>query len=297
MTGDLRRSREEPPEPGRRFLADPLRTAAPEDRPAAFRKVYDDILSGILESRGPDAKSLQLGANDKIARFVRAAAGPGLEILEVGCAFGATAQHVASGQKRLVAVDAAPVAVETARRLAPGRPELTFEVMDAAHLDFPDAGFDLVYSIDVVEHLHPDDVILHLCEVHRVLRPGGRYIVKTPSVLTGPHEGSDPGTQGFLHFQEFRFGTLLPLLRDAGFGRFRAPAFSMRWSCRIPGPSFYPASLNALTERLALLAPLQSRASKRIARLLGLKQVVVIAHKAVTRSSEPALSRVGAPAT
>lgn len=279
MSADLHRAPDAPSGPTRRFLADPLRTAKAEDRPAAFSAVYDNILSGILESRGPDAKSLQLGANEKIARFVRAAAGPGLEILEVGCAFGATAQHVARGQKRLVAVDTAPVAVETARRLAPGRPELAFEVMDAAHLGFPDASFDLVYSIDVVEHLHPDDVLLHLREVHRVLRPGGRYIVKTPSVLTGPHEGADPGTQGFLHFQEFRFGTLLPLLQDAGFRWFRAPAFSMRWSCRIPGPSFFPARVNALAERLALLAPLQSRASKRIARLLGLKQVVVIASK------------------
>ena len=266
------------PEPTR--LADPLRTAVAEDRPAAFRQVYDAILSGILERRGEDAKSLRLGANDKIARFVRAAAGPGLEVLEIGCTFGATAQVVARGQRRLVAVDAAPVAVETARRLAGDRPELQFDVMDATRLEFGDASFDLAYSIDLVEHLHPDDVSRHLREVHRVLRPRGRYIVKTPSVLTGPHEGEDPGTQGFLHFQEFRFGTLLPLLRQAGFDRFRAPAFSMRFSCRIPGPSFYPAEANRLAERIALLAPLQSKVSERIARWLGVKQVVLIAHRA-----------------
>ena len=265
--------------PATRYRADPLRTAAPEDRPQAFREVYDDILHGILESRGLDAKALRLGANDNIARFVRAAAGGGLTILEVGCAFGATAQQVARGQRTLVGIDAAPVAIETARRLAGDQPNLSFEVMDATRLLFPDGRFDLVYSIDLIEHLHPDDVARHLFEVRRVLAPGGRYIVKTPSVLTGPHEGEDPGTQGFLHFQEYRYGTLLPLLRAAGFGRCRAPAFSMRLSCRIPGRSRWPAAANLMAERLALVAPLRSPVSKRLARLLGVKQVVVTAEK------------------
>jgi SAM-dependent methyltransferase len=267
------------PPPAVRYRADPLRTAAPEDRPGAFRDVYDGILRDILETRGPDAKALRLGANDKIARFIRATAGAGLEVLEVGCAFGATAQVVARGQRSLVGIDAAPVAIETARRLAAGQEGLSFEVMDATRLQFPDARFDLAYSIDLIEHLHPDDVARHLGEVRRVLRPGGCYIVKTPSVLTGPHEGADPGTQGFLHFQEYRYGTLLPLLREAGFGRFRAPAFSMRLSCRLPGRSHYPAAANILAERLALLAPLRSPVSKRLARLCGVKQVVVIARR------------------
>jgi SAM-dependent methyltransferase len=291
MSGGADRSRSEgrdaravppgsaPPAAAPRYRADPLRTAPPEDRPLAFREVYDGILRGILDERGADAKALRLGANDKIARFIRGTAGAGREILEVGCAFGATAQHVARGQKALVGVDAAPVAVETARRLAQGQPGLSFEVMDATRLEFDDGRFDLVYSIDLIEHLHPDDVTRHLREVHRVLRSGGLYVVKTPSVLTGPHEGADPGTQGFLHFQEFRYGTLLPLLRATGFGRFRAPAFSMRLSCRLPGRSRYPAAVNLLAERLALIAPLRSPASKYVARVLGVKQVVVVARR------------------
>jgi SAM-dependent methyltransferase len=275
--GDQHHRDPDAPPPAVRYRADPLRTAAPEDRPRAFREVYDGILRDILDARGPDAKALRLGANDNIARFVRAAAGGGLTILEVGCAFGATAQHVARGQRALVGIDAAPVAIETARRLAADQPGLSFEVMDATRLLFPDGRFDLVYSIDLIEHLHPDDVARHLLEVRRVLAPGGRYIVKTPSVLTGPHEGEDPGTQGFLHFQEYRYGTLLPLLRAAGFRRFRAPAFSMRLACRIPGRSRWPAAANILAERLALVAPLRSPRSKYLARLLGVKQVVVTA--------------------
>jgi 2-polyprenyl-3-methyl-5-hydroxy-6-metoxy-1,4-benzoquinol methylase len=169
--GDQHHRDPDAPPPAVRYRADPLRTAAPEDRPRAFREVYDGILRDILDARGPDAKALRLGANDNIARFVRAAAGGGLTILEVGCAFGATAQHVARGQRALVGIDAAPVAIETARRLAADQPGLSFEVMDATRLLFPDGRFDLVYSIDLIEHLHPDDVARHLLEVRRVLAP------------------------------------------------------------------------------------------------------------------------------
>jgi len=266
-------------EPRRRFRADRLHEAPAADRPLAFREVYDEILRRILAERPLDARALRLGANDKIAQFVRATAGGGLSVLEVGCGFGATALHVGRGQREMVGVDAAPAGIDAARRLGAGRPELRFEVMDATRLEFPDGHFDLVYSIDLIEHLHPDDVGRHLREARRVLRPGGCLIVKTPSELTGPHEGEDPGDQGFLHFREYRYGTLLPLLREAGFRRLSTPALSMRLACRLPGPSWFPASANLMPERIALLAPYRSRASRFLARLLGVKQVVIVARR------------------
>jgi SAM-dependent methyltransferase len=260
--------------------ADRLRAASAAERPQAFREVYGIVLQRALEGRGEDARLLRLGANDAIARFIRGNAGRGLEILEVGCGFGATAQQVAPGQREVVGVDAAPVAIEVARRLAAAHINLRFEVMDAGRLEFPEARFDMVYSTDLIEHLHPDDVPRHLAEACRVLRPGGRLLIKTPSELTGPHEGKDPGGQGFLHFQEYRYATLLPLLRLAGFRRPRSPAFSMRIASRLPGRSHWPAEANLFPEWIALLAPLRSVVSRRIARLLGVKQVIVIAEKA-----------------
>jgi len=274
----MRRMTSEPQgAPRPQLPADRLRAVAAEARPQAFREVYDQVLRRILAQRPLDAKALRLGANDKIALFIRATAGGGHSILEVGCGFGATALHVGRGQREMVGVDAAPTAIETARHLAAGRPEMRFEVMDATRLEFPDGRFDLAYSIDLIEHLHPDDVGRHLLEIRRVLRPGGRLVVKTPSELTGPHEGKDPGDQGFLHFREYRYGTLLPLLREAGFRRLRAPALSMRFACRLPGPSWYPAAANLLAERIALLAPYRSRPSRYVAHLLGVKQVVIVA--------------------
>jgi predicted SAM-dependent methyltransferase len=47
---------------------------------------------------------------------------------------------------------------------------------------FPDGSFDLVYSEHVIEHVDYPDGLQSLRESHRVLRPGGRIRIATPSL-------------------------------------------------------------------------------------------------------------------
>ena len=49
-------------------------------------------------------------------------------------------------------------------------------------LPLPDQSFDLAYSVEVLEHL--EDQFLFFREVHRILRPGGRFVLTTPNVLS-----------------------------------------------------------------------------------------------------------------
>lgn len=49
------------------------------------------------------------------------------------------------------------------------------------NLPFPDSSFDACFSNWVLEHV--SNPIRHLSEVNRVLRPGGRYIARTPNRL------------------------------------------------------------------------------------------------------------------
>jgi len=60
--------------------------------------------------------------------------------------------------------------------------EVPFRALDLNQpLPFPAGDFDLIYSIEVFEHLHrPYDV---LKECHRVLKPGGYLVVSTPNIL------------------------------------------------------------------------------------------------------------------
>ena len=52
-------------------------------------------------------------------------------------------------------------------------------VGDASRLPFRDAAFDLVYADNVLEHLDRPELVF--AEVARVLKPGGRFLVKTPN--------------------------------------------------------------------------------------------------------------------
>ena len=49
-------------------------------------------------------------------------------------------------------------------------------------LPLADQSVDLAYSVEVLEHL--EDQFFFLREVHRVLRPGGRFVLTTPNVLS-----------------------------------------------------------------------------------------------------------------
>jgi SAM-dependent methyltransferase len=52
-------------------------------------------------------------------------------------------------------------------------------VGDASRLPFRDAAFDLVFADNVLEHLDKPGLVF--AEVARVLKPGGRFLVKTPN--------------------------------------------------------------------------------------------------------------------
>jgi SAM-dependent methyltransferase len=52
--------------------------------------------------------------------------------------------------------------------------------MDGRELEFPDASFDIVFSVSSIEHFGgPSDIARGACELGRVLRPGGHAVIIT----------------------------------------------------------------------------------------------------------------------
>jgi SAM-dependent methyltransferase len=92
-------------------------------------------------------------------------------------------------------------------------------ITDGRVLPAEDGTVDLVYSNQLLEHLHPEDAALHAREIRRVLRPGGRYVCLTPNRLNGPHDVSahfDDEATGF-HLKEYTTRELIGLFTGAGF--------------------------------------------------------------------------------
>lgn len=58
-------------------------------------------------------------------------------------------------------------------------PHIGYVVGDGARLPFPDGTFDSVFAIEVMEHVPEERALIE--EMFRVLRPGGRLLLTTPS--------------------------------------------------------------------------------------------------------------------
>ena len=118
------------------------------------------------------------------AAFALAEVTPGMRILDVGCGRGEILRHCAQLGADAYGVDYAPVAVEMSQRVIEGLGGVTpgrtaVGLADAKHLPFPTGSFDRVLRFDVVEHLYPWELHRAMLEVHRVLKPDGRFIVHT----------------------------------------------------------------------------------------------------------------------
>ncbi len=100
---------------------------------------------------------------------------PGDEVLEVGVGTGINAALYPSNVS-VTGIDVVGKMLEkAARRLAAHKVRnVRLLQMDAAHLDFPDDSFDLVYAPYVISVV-PDPVAVAR-EMRRVCRPGGRFV-------------------------------------------------------------------------------------------------------------------------
>ncbi len=95
------------------------------------------------------------------------------EILEVGVGTGRNLAYYPAGS-RVTAIDLSPRMLERAKRRADalGRADVQLLEMDIEHTPFPDASFDAAVSTCVFCSV--PDPVAGLCEIRRVLRPGGR---------------------------------------------------------------------------------------------------------------------------
>jgi 2-polyprenyl-6-hydroxyphenyl methylase/3-demethylubiquinone-9 3-methyltransferase len=154
-------------------------------------------------------------------RFLLAHVDPRMRVLDVGCGEGVFAAELARAGAQVVGIDAAE---EPLRRARARHPELDLRLVDGeGEWPLPDAGFDVVWAGEVIEHVA--DTAAWLSEVRRVLRSGGALLLSTPALgrLTllrmalsrrAFEVRFDPRDE---HLRHYASGTLMALLEDFGF--------------------------------------------------------------------------------
>ena len=145
-------------------------------------RIYGHYVRGLAElSRietvadlGPSAPFLR--------RLIRThfPADRGVAILDLGCGHG-TLLHFAreAGYSNLVGVDASPEQVACAAHL--GIEGVREADLLATLRTLPHGSQDAVVSFDVIEHFTKSELMPFVDEVHRVLKPHGRWIVHIPN--------------------------------------------------------------------------------------------------------------------
>ena len=101
---------------------------------------------------------------------------PGTTVLDVGCGIGGSSRNLARDYGFAVTgITISPQQVQRAQELTPKELDVQFRVDDAMALSFPDASFDVVWSIEAGPHM-PDKAIFAR-ELMRVVKPGGVLVV------------------------------------------------------------------------------------------------------------------------
>ncbi len=131
----------------------------------------------------------------------------GLVVLDVACGAGFGLELLGQAGASAIGVDYAVGALWDIRRR---QPHARLVRGDAMRLPLTDATVDLVVSFETIEHV-PDAEAL-LCEIRRVLKPGGRLVLSTPNRAFGPPERH---TGNPFHVREFTADELGGLLRAA----------------------------------------------------------------------------------
>jgi 2-polyprenyl-3-methyl-5-hydroxy-6-metoxy-1,4-benzoquinol methylase len=144
-----------------------------EQYESALRKW--DTAGGTTPSRDAIARHDQVGRRRLRTLLALLGRGPaGVRLLDVGCSSGAFLETARQAGLDAEGVELSPEAAQTARRA--GFRVFTGRLEDAR---FPDAVFDAIALIELVEHL-PDPRAL-LEEGRRILRPGGIVMITTPN--------------------------------------------------------------------------------------------------------------------
>jgi ubiquinone/menaquinone biosynthesis C-methylase UbiE len=151
-------------------------------------------------------------------------------VIDIGCGAGVSTAHIGRYAKTVYGLECSTFILEEARKRCESLSNIHFLFIEGTKLPFDDRSIEVAYSNDVIEHFHPDDAIMHLQEVLRVLKERGRYYFWTPGKNTGPHDftknfypkgiGVSPMAS---HIREYNFAEMIAILKQVGYRKVILP--------------------------------------------------------------------------
>jgi SAM-dependent methyltransferase len=147
----------------------------------------------------------------------------GLDVLDVGCGFATTSQHIEKLGNRVTGVEESAEAVTKARTRVGRVVQGDLQQFEEVAAELGEARFDAIVFADVLEHLAWPLGILR--KYLTLLKPGGTVLISLPNVglwsvrlrvLAGRFEYEDTGVLDRTHLRFFTRRTARRLLESAG---------------------------------------------------------------------------------
>ncbi len=242
-------------------LAARLRAASGEDRRHLYTELYEELYRRVphhLKLTQKMTADEQAEVVERQLRWLRPSVGKDDTFLEVGAGDCLVTFAVSRLVRKAIAIEVS----ETMAGHPDTPPNFELVISDGVSIPVPAGSVDVAYSQQLMEHLHPDDALQQLRNLHAALKAGGRYFCVTPNRVTGPHDISrhfDDVATGF-HLKEYSIGELARLFREVGF---REVALIVSTGSR---PRRVPVWPFVLLE--TLLAPLPRGLRLKLARLV-----------------------------
>jgi SAM-dependent methyltransferase len=143
--------------------------------PDTFRQLQLDFYREGAYRYDAWAGGANVRAAERLASF--AAVQPEDRVIDIGCGTGLVSRALGIGASMLdhMAIDLSPEMITHARAKSPEQPGIQYSVMDAHHLVFNDAMFDVAVLGQSLAYL--EDPWQAFAEIRRVLKPNGRIAV------------------------------------------------------------------------------------------------------------------------
>lgn len=206
-----------------RRIADRLRDSSKREREAGL---YQDSYRRLLDGLPDHPRKINLNGERaervrsyvlRQARMLAKELSPDDVFVDLGGGDGRVALLLARHVAKAIVID-----VNDALAPKGGTPHnFSFVKNEGVDIPLDSESVSFVYSNQLMEHLHPDDALEQLREVYRILKPGGRYLCRTPNRVSGPHDVSmffSDVAEG-MHLKEYSYRELNRIMKDAGFDR------------------------------------------------------------------------------
>ncbi|MCK5219930.1 class I SAM-dependent methyltransferase [bacterium] len=259
--------------------------------PAAQRKqLYTEAYNAVSKLRmslmPDDPEKRTAGTSRALVNLLVRLCRPCDTVLEVGCGRGYTCLGLAKRVKEIIGIDVSDPVLEETLKLLEREQIINVRILKASGDElsdnFEEGQFDKVISIDVYEHLHPEDGLNHLKQVHTILKPDGSYLCVAACKINGPHDVTRnlfPDSEepmGF-HLNEISCEEFTHIAREIGYSRFHAIRY-FTFKSALLFHIKYPALLQIYIEKICQKI-CKSLLLKRICGRLFLSRVIWVVKK------------------